>query len=41
MIGKMEEEERDKILSQLKDIGLSIRERERANGISRGIIAKS
>ena len=40
-IGAMEKGERDKILSQLKNVGLSIREIERATGISRGIIAKS
>jgi lambda repressor-like predicted transcriptional regulator len=37
----MEKEERDTILNQLKKVGLSIRELERATGISRGIIAKS
>jgi putative transposase len=37
----MEKEERDTILSQLKNAGLSIRELERATGIARGIIAKS
>lgn len=37
----MEKEERDKILRQLKNVGLSIRELERATGISRGIIAKN
>jgi putative transposase len=40
-IGTMEKEERDTILSQLKNAGLSIRELERATGIARGIIAKS
>lgn len=40
-IGAMEKGERDKILKQLKNVGLSIREIERATGISRGIIAKS
>jgi ABC-type phosphate/phosphonate transport system ATPase subunit len=40
-IGTMKKEERDKILKQLKKIGLSIGELERAKGISRGIIAKS
>jgi putative transposase len=40
-IETMEKEERDKILRQLKNEGLSIRELERATGISRGIIAKS
>ncbi len=40
-IGTLERRERDKILNQLKNVGLSIRELERATGISRGIIAKS
>ena len=40
-IGTMEKEKRDTILNQLKNVGLSIRELERATGISRGIIAKS
>ncbi len=40
-IGAMDKEERDTILNQLRKVGLSIRELERATGISRGIIAKS
>jgi hypothetical protein len=40
-IGRMEKDERDTILNQLKKVGLLIRELERATGISRGVIAKS
>ena len=40
-IGILEKTERDRILQKLKKSGLSIREIERATGISRGIIAKS
>ena len=40
-IESMEKAERDQILNKLKSLGLSIREIERATGISRGIIAKS
>ncbi len=40
-IGTLEKTERDRILQKLKNSGLSIREIERATGISRGIVAKS
>ena len=40
-IESMEKAERNLILNQLKSLGLSIREIERATGISRGIVAKS
>ncbi|MDF2631960.1 MAG: Transposase like protein, partial [Caproiciproducens sp.] len=40
-IGTLEKTERDRILQKLKKSGLSIREIERATGISRGIVAKS
>ena len=40
-IEALEKAERDKILHKLKSLGLSIREIERATGISRGVIAKS
>ena len=40
-IGILEKTERDRILQKLKKSGLSIREIERATGISRGIVAKS
>ena len=40
-IGTLEKAERDRMLQKLKNSGLSIREIERATGISRGIVAKS
>ena len=40
-IGTLEKTERDRILQKLKNSGLSIREIERATGISRGIVANS
>jgi len=40
-IGTWEKTERDKMLKKLKESGLSIRQIERATGISRGIVAKS
>ncbi len=41
LLGIFEKTERDRILQKLKNSGLSIREIERATGISRGIVAKS
>ena len=40
-IGLWEKDKRNKMLSRLKHLGLSIREIERATGISKGIVAKS
>lgn len=40
-IGSWAKTERDSMLRQLKEAGLSIRQIERVTGISRGIVAKS
>lgn len=40
-IGELKREERNRLLKSLKNKGLSVREIERATGISRGIVAKS
>jgi hypothetical protein len=40
-IGSWTKAERDSMLRELKEAGLSIRQIERATGISRGIVAKS
>ncbi|HWR39566.1 MAG TPA: transposase [Patescibacteria group bacterium] len=40
-IGSWEKDQRDSLLRKLKEDGLSIRQIERATGISRGVVAKS